>query len=110
MTQKSLVWLFFDKTHKPNTANCKLCKKEYKTAGNTTNLTNHLKRIHLNELPWLKYLCVPATSTDSERVFSSACKIITKKRSQLQPKNVDDLIFMNLNRKFIFNSTNSLTY
>ena len=44
---------------------------------------------------WL--LCMPTTSTSAERVFSTAGLIITKLRSNLKPKNVDTLIFLNKN-------------
>ena len=42
------VWNFFDKTgHK--TVKCKLCNKSYAYHGGTTNLHNHLNRVHCNE-------------------------------------------------------------
>ena len=44
---------------------------------------------------WL--LCIPATSTSAERAFSTAGLTITKLRSNLKPKNVDALIFLNKN-------------
>ena len=44
---------------------------------------------------WL--LCMPATSTSAERVFSTAGLTITKLRSNLKLKNVDALIFLNKN-------------
>ncbi|XP_053968597.1 E3 SUMO-protein ligase ZBED1-like [Anastrepha ludens] len=44
-----------------------------------------------------KYLCVPATSTESERMFSKAGLIVSEKRSSLKPKNVDMLVFLNKN-------------
>jgi hypothetical protein len=47
-----------------------------------------------------KYLCIPATSTPSERIFSLAGNIITKKRSLLSAENVDRLIFLNKNEKY----------
>jgi len=45
----------------------------------------------------LKYLCIPATSCSSERVFSKAGEIVSAKRSRLKPKNVNNLIFLNKN-------------
>jgi hypothetical protein len=40
-----------------------------------------------------KYLCIPATSCASERVFSKAGEIVNAKRSKLKPKHVNNLIF-----------------
>jgi len=47
------------------------------------------------------YLAIPATSAASERVFSSAGNIITKKRSSLAPENACDLIFAHQNKKYL---------
>ena len=44
-----------------------------------------------------KLLCVPATSVSSERIFSVAGNIVTKKRSNLLPENVDMLVFLHKN-------------
>ncbi|CAH1107872.1 unnamed protein product [Psylliodes chrysocephalus] len=44
-----------------------------------------------------KYLCVRATSVESERVFSATGHIITEKMSKLKPKNIDILTFLNKN-------------
>ena len=43
-------------------------------------------------------LCTPATSTPSERVFSKAGLVVTKKRSNLKPSMVDSLITFTLNK------------
>jgi hypothetical protein len=40
-----------------------------------------------------KYLSVPATEASSERVFSVASNIITKRRNRLTPEHSEDLIF-----------------
>lgn len=67
---------------------------------------------HLDPLAWWKvnetkyerlaqlakaYLCVPATSVPSERVFSAAGLILNRLRSRLHPDHVDMLIFLNKN-------------
>ena len=44
-----------------------------------------------------KLLCIPATSVESERIFSVAGNIVTRKRSCLKPENVDMLVFLNKN-------------
>ncbi|XP_073488853.1 E3 SUMO-protein ligase ZBED1-like [Aquarana catesbeiana] len=41
-----------------------------------------------------KYLCIPATSSPSERVFSRGGNIVTCRRSALKPQNVDRLVFL----------------
>lgn len=45
----------------------------------------------------LKYLCVPATSVPSERVFSKTGQITNDRRNRLSPKNLDYIIFLNSN-------------
>lgn len=52
----------------------------------------HLLR-HLSR----KYLIVPATSVPSERVFSKAGELISKRRSRLHPKQVQMTLFLNSN-------------
>ena len=42
-------------------------------------------------------LCVPATSTAAERVFSAAGTTISKKRNCLKPENVNKILFLNKN-------------
>lgn len=44
-----------------------------------------------------KFLAAPATSVDSERLFSSAGGIITDKRSKLLPERAEQLIFLKVN-------------
>ena len=47
------------------------------------------------------YLCIPATSTTSERSFSIANDIITKKRNRLKPETVEKLAFLKNNFSYI---------
>ncbi|XP_077378781.1 E3 SUMO-protein ligase ZBED1-like isoform X2 [Festucalex cinctus] len=41
-----------------------------------------------------KYLCVPATSAPSERVFSTGGNVVTCQRATLKPDKVDKLVFL----------------
>ena len=50
---------------------------------------------HLSKLA-KKYLCVTATSCSSERLFSISGNIVTKKRTQLKPNRVNELVFFSL--------------
>ena len=45
------------------------------------------------------YLAIPATSTDSERLYSLMSNIITKKRASLHPVTISALAFCNMNQK-----------
>lgn len=45
----------------------------------------------------LKFLCVPATSVPSERVFSKAGFLCNQRRNRLAPKKLDEIIFLNKN-------------
>ena len=47
----------------------------------------------LSELA-IRYLCIPATSAPSERVFSSAGLTIAKERSRLDPTSAKELVFL----------------
>lgn len=44
-----------------------------------------------------KYLTIPPTSTDVERLFSVAGNILTEERNSLLPENVDKLLFLKEN-------------
>ncbi|KAL4141795.1 hypothetical protein QTP88_004363 [Uroleucon formosanum] len=48
--QRSVVWDHFKKHINNKTVTCQICKKDYKYYGNTTNLKEHLKRIHPTKL------------------------------------------------------------
>lgn len=41
-----------------------------------------------------RYLCIPATSVASERVFSTSGNIVNAKHSKLTPEHVDMLTFL----------------
>ena len=44
-----------------------------------------------------KYMCVQASSTPSERVFSLAGDIISEERCRIRPEKADQLIFLQKN-------------
>lgn len=56
LNRRSRVWEFFGKIETKGFAKCNLCGNEYKTSGNTTNLTDHLKRKHSNSSEWRKLI------------------------------------------------------
>ncbi|XP_058252538.1 E3 SUMO-protein ligase ZBED1-like [Hemibagrus wyckioides] len=47
------------------------------------------------------FLCIPATSTPSERLFSAAGNITSKKRASLTLEHVDMLTFLHCNSKWL---------
>ena len=46
-------------------------------------------------------LCIPASSAESERVFSAASNTISEKRSHVLPDNLNDLLLLKSNSQFI---------
>ncbi len=59
------------------------------------------QEIHFPRLGKLakKYLCVPASSSPSERAFSTGGNIVTCHRAALKPDAVDRLVFLSHNLK-----------
>ena len=60
------------------------------------------QRDHATHFPSLsilarKYLCIPATSASSERSFSTAGRIVEKRRTSLSAEIVDSLLVLHDN-------------
>lgn len=59
--------------------------------------------LHAEELPHLatlaKFVCIPATSVPSEKVFSASGHILSPQRSKLKPEKVNMLTFLHFNLK-----------
>lgn len=47
------------------------------------------------------FLCIPATSTPSERIFSAAGNICSQKRASLSPRHVEMLTFLAMNKSLM---------
>lgn len=58
--KRSMVWQFFNLTQDNKFVVCTFCKKEYKYFKNTTNLKEHLKRLHPS------CLLVPPTTEEGD--------------------------------------------
>nr|XP_022920550.1 zinc finger BED domain-containing protein 1-like [Onthophagus taurus] len=48
-----------------------------------------------------KYLSVMATSVPSERTFSKSGQILSERRSSIQPKRMEKILFLNMNQRFL---------
>lgn len=62
--KRSMVWEFFKLPADNKNVVCNLCKKQYKYFKNTTNLKEHLKRVHPCHL--LVSLTDPENNDDNE--------------------------------------------
>ena len=63
-------------------------------------------KTHHKELPLLsqvalRYLCIPASSAPSERVFSKVNLVATKTRNRLDPERIEALVFLRHNHQLL---------
>jgi len=63
---------------------------------------SHEKKFPLVAQLAKKYLCIPATSFASERVFSTAGNIVTPQRNCLATENVATNVFLYQNRNYLY--------
>ena len=82
--------------------NCEEEVRQYFAEKAVPRNTNPLQWWKINELRFKNLsrvarsiLCVPATSTASERLFSTAGLTVTNLRSCLKPENVNAFVFLN---------------
>lgn len=108
----NMLWEYFDKKVAESatvissspTAKAILMVKQYLTMPNVPRTSNPLVfwSAHKCAMPelfemHLKYLCTPATSVPSERVFSKTGMLTNLRRNRLSPKNLDQIVFLNTN-------------
>lgn len=65
-----MVWRYFKRSEDKKLAKCCKCGKEYRTSGNTTNLSDHLKRFH----PALNRVSSEAPDLGRINIFSKIVK------------------------------------
>ena len=93
--KKSDVWPFFQKKG-TSKVTCKLCPIPRDNDALEWWKMNASRFPRLAEIA-RRLLCVPASSTASERLFSTAGSTVSKIRNSLKPENVDALLFLNKN-------------
>lgn len=81
--------------------------EEYLSLSSADIKTDPLKwwRDHEKQFKYLsrvakQYLCIPATSVESERHFSAAGRTVTKIRNRLSPEVTETLLFVNRNKVY----------
>lgn len=102
------IWDFFDKklsetvTQQTPISSASLVLKQYLDLPYLDRKQNPLQfweqRKHI--FPTLyriafKYLCIPASSVPSERLFSKAGLVTNQRRNRLKPKKLDQILFLN---------------
>lgn len=72
--KNSAVWKYFKRSSDRKLAKCLTCQKEYRTSGNTSNLSDHLKRFHpsLDRYDYNEYESTAHNETESSSSVTSA--------------------------------------
>lgn len=110
------IWQYFDHKlknstdHSTKTSTSVIEVRKYMEEKNLEREENPLKFWAEKEIffPYLsklakKYLSMQATSVASERLFSKAGLLIVEKRSRLDSKTAEKILFLNGNQKYISN-------
>ena len=84
--------------HKPE-SQITVQMKMYQIVCYPENNILHWWKHHADEFPLLaklarKVLCIPATSTANEKLFSSANRVLDKRKASLEGENVDAILFL----------------
>lgn len=79
------MWKFFTSNKKEGTAICRICLKKYRTSGNTSNLAEHLTRMHKEDYE------APSSSESSENEEHSDRRKTTK-HSQSESEKKEKLV------------------
>ena len=85
----SFVWNYFDKQEaESGFATCYMCRKKYKTSGNTTNMRDHLKRVH-------GIINTNAVSSDEVDETENTSNSPTTKRTRYREPTIKDFLSYN---------------
>ena len=87
-TERSDVWKHFDKTGTKNVT-CRLCTKQLAYHGGTTNLRDHLTRVHMD-----KYK--PAKRTDDQPSLETFVRKCSDARAKLINELIVDVVTMDI--------------
>jgi len=101
----SVIWKYFKKSGDEKIPKCMTCGKEYKTSGNTSTLTDHIKRFHssINDKINSEEVSIQSTSSNSDvssvRLICQSISPIFKRSlhyesSSQRKKDLDEVLVM----------------